>query len=227
VSEPVAIEPLFARMHLEYAEPARSRGLALRAVPLPCEAISDRVLLEGMLRNLLRNALSYTQAGGRILLACRRSRAFLKLEVHDTGIGIPSDELDCIFDAFHRSSSTVCGGFGLGLFIVKRAADSLGHRIEVSTRPGHGSRFRIIMDAATWTQRPAPRPRQSRPVVACRRPMPAGTICCGPQPSGCAGPRRRQEQRLAKTHDLPRAARTFLGGELLWLRNQVIAPCCS
>jgi two-component system phosphate regulon sensor histidine kinase PhoR len=149
VSGPVAIEPLFARMYVEYAEAAHRRGLALHTLPRACNAISDRVLLEAILRNLLRNALSYTRTGGRVLLACRRSGTLLKLEVYDTGIGIAGDELDCIFDAFHRSSATPSGGFGLGLFIVRRAADALGHRIEVRTRPGHGSRFRIILEAAS------------------------------------------------------------------------------
>jgi signal transduction histidine kinase len=144
--EPVAITPLFDRLYLEHAEPARRRGLDLRVQPAVCEVMSDPVLLEGIVRNLLRNALNYTPSGGRVLVGVRRRGPSRRIDVCDTGVGIEREELAHIFDAFRRSSASCPSGLGLGLFIVKRAADSLEHQLEVRTAPGHGSRFSVFVN---------------------------------------------------------------------------------
>ena len=98
-----------------------------------------------MIRNLVSNAVKYTQ-DGKVLLGCRRHGTTLGIEVWDTGIGIPENEIHAVFDEYHQVDNTArerSRGLGLGLSIVKRLADLLGHRIEVHSRPGRGSVFAI------------------------------------------------------------------------------------
>ena len=111
-------------------------------------ARSHPVLLTGMLRNLIRNAIDYTPAGGGVFVTSRRCGSALRIEVRDTGDGIPAGALPTIFRAFQRADETRLDGLGLGLFIVKHAADLLGHRVEVRSTENHGSCFTIIADAA-------------------------------------------------------------------------------
>ena len=103
-------------------------------------------LLERMLVNVLDNAIRYTPEGGRVSVSLSRSQRTARLEVSDTGIGIPEDALPLIFDRFYvvdKSRSKETGGSGLGLSIVKWIADSHGARIDVSSRMGKGTTFRI------------------------------------------------------------------------------------
>jgi signal transduction histidine kinase len=142
---PVALEPLLVGIAKEHADQARYRGINLRMVPSQLVVMSDEVLLHGILRNLLRNALKYAARGGKVLVGCRHAGPKLRIEVHDTGGGIASDKLIKIFDAFQRCDSPGSDGLGLGLFIVRCAADALGHRIEVRSTEGAGSCFTIFV----------------------------------------------------------------------------------
>lgn len=144
---PVALSPIFARLCRDNEELANRKGLALLAHPTRAAVVSEAVLLESILRNLIRNALKYTGPGGRVLVGCRRRGALLKIEVHDTGIGIPPDKLSRVFEAFHRLDSTRADGLGLGLFVVRRAVDLLGHSIEVRSTVGRGSCFSVLAPA--------------------------------------------------------------------------------
>jgi signal transduction histidine kinase len=101
-----------------------------------------------MLRNLVRNAIDYTPPGGSVFVASRRFGSQLRIEVRDTGVGIPANALSTIFRAFQRGDESRTDGLGLGLFIVKHAADLLGHRIEVRSAEGRGSCFTIVANAA-------------------------------------------------------------------------------
>jgi two-component system phosphate regulon sensor histidine kinase PhoR len=205
-SEAVEIAPLFERLHHEHADRARRKGLDFRIQPLRCAARSDPVLLEGILRNLVRNALNYTPAGGRVLLGCRRRGNALRIEVYDTGIGIASADVLNIFEAFHRCAPEGAGGLGLGLFIVKRAADSLGHKLEVRTVPGHGSRFTVMMHAADmrplFTPSHSGQPARERAGIA-RRGWWLPMLAIRQSASGSALPiGRGKHQRLAQLDDL-------------------------
>jgi two-component system, OmpR family, phosphate regulon sensor histidine kinase PhoR len=93
--------------------------------------VSNPVLLEGLLRNLVRNAVTYTEPGGRILIGCRRAQQDLRIDVYDTGVGISPEYLPRIFDAFQRVDSTRADGLGIGLFVVRRAVELLDHRVQV------------------------------------------------------------------------------------------------
>jgi signal transduction histidine kinase len=105
--------------------------------------MSDRLLLGAALRNLVSNAIRYTQAGGRIVVGCRRRGSSVRIEVHDIGIGISGEQMPEIFEAFTRLDTERSDSLGIGLFIVRHAVSLLGHRIEVSSTPARGSRFSI------------------------------------------------------------------------------------
>src|SRR6202035_5646060 len=106
---------------------------------------SDPRLLAQMIGNLVSNAVKYTEAG-TVLLGCRRRGDKLRIEVWDTGIGIPAEQLSAIFEEFHQLGNPArerSKGVGLGLAIVQRLADLLGHAIDVRSRPGKGSMFSV------------------------------------------------------------------------------------
>jgi signal transduction histidine kinase len=82
------------------------------------------------------------------LVLCRRAGPELRIEVHDSGPGIPENMKSRLFEAFARADRTHPEGLGLGLFIVKRAADLLRHRIDVASTPGRASCFAVVTKAA-------------------------------------------------------------------------------
>ena len=129
---------------------ARAKGLALRAVGSDLYVRSDQLLLAQMLRNLLSNAVKYTKHG-KVLIGCRRRGDKVRLEVRDTGIGIPANQLRAIFDEYHQLANPARErglGLGLGLSIVQRLADLLGHKIGVQSTPGKGSVFFVDVPLA-------------------------------------------------------------------------------
>lgn len=152
---PIALAPIFTRLCRDNEDTANRKGLRLRAHRTSAVVMSDAVLLEGILRNLVRNAVKYTGPGGGVLIGCRRHGTVLKIEVFDTGIGIPPDKLSRVFDAFHQLDSTSTDGLGLGLFVVRRAVDLLGHGIDVRSTLGRGSCFSILAEADETATLPA------------------------------------------------------------------------
>jgi two-component system, sensor histidine kinase len=160
--ESFPVTDLLDRLETEFLPLAESRGLKLRIRGCDCHAVSDPVLLHQIVANLLGNGLRYTISGG-ILLACRRRGTMIRLEVWDTGVGIPADRLDEIFDEFHRIDPVDTNGFrgvGLGLSIVRRTANLLNHKVMVCSRPGRGSMFSITVPRAVpgeeWPHEPLP-----------------------------------------------------------------------
>ena len=145
-----AIGDLLDRMEHEFASPAAEKGIGLRVVASSVFVRSDPTLLDRMLRNLVSNAVRYTSKG-RILIGCRRRGSTLRVEICDTGIGIPADKLDAVFEEFFQLGNPErdrTRGLGLGLAIVHRLAKLLGHRIDVRSRPGQGSRFAVEIPVA-------------------------------------------------------------------------------
>jgi two-component system, OmpR family, phosphate regulon sensor histidine kinase PhoR len=134
---------MFTKLICENADAALAKGIELRVCRTTKVVQSDATLLTAVLRNLVRNALKYTPAGGRILLGCRCRGPETCIEVIDTGVGIPADQFSTIFRAFHRLDSARADGLGIGLFVVRRIVDLLGHAIEVRSRIGRGSRFAV------------------------------------------------------------------------------------
>jgi two-component system CheB/CheR fusion protein len=144
-----AVGAVLSRKTAEFAPQAAAKGLMLRVVPCSVTIRSDRHLLERLIGNLLSNAVKYTERG-KILLGCRRRGGVLRIEVWDTGIGIPQDRLPEVFDEFYRvdhaDSSKL--GLGLGLYIVRRLALLLGHKVEVRSTAGKGTVFALIVPIA-------------------------------------------------------------------------------
>ena len=139
------IDDLLRDLKDAFAYHAKAQGLDLRVVSCGLTVHSDPRLLEQMLRNLVSNALKYTRKG-KVLLGCRRSGGSVRIEVWDTGIGIPDDELKSIFEEYHQLDNAARErnrGLGLGLSIVRRLGTLLGHRVSVRSRPGRGSVFSV------------------------------------------------------------------------------------
>jgi two-component system, chemotaxis family, CheB/CheR fusion protein len=139
------VNDLLERLKDELTYHAQAAGLALRVIPCALSVRSDPRLLEQMIRNLLSNALKYTQRG-RVLVGCRRRQGKLRIEIWDTGIGIPASELQAIFEEYHQLDNPArqrSHGLGLGLSIVKSLGELLGHPIRVRSLHGRGSVFSI------------------------------------------------------------------------------------
>ena len=141
---PVCVGDVLRQAYRDNEASALSKGVSVRLVASQMMVMSDSLLLGAALRNLLGNAIKYTQPGGRILLGCRRCGPNLRIEVHDTGIGIASEQMPKIFDAFTRLDPVRNDGLGIGLFIVRQALGLLGHRIYAASRPSVGSLFSIL-----------------------------------------------------------------------------------
>jgi signal transduction histidine kinase/CheY-like chemotaxis protein len=143
--QPTPLDPLFDRLVNDFAPEALERGLKLAVVPTTGVAQSDSLLLERIVRNLVANALSYTQRGG-VVVGCRRRGQRIGIEVWDSGPGIAASEQQRIFEEFYQVGNKErdrSRGLGLGLAIVRRLADLLGHDIEVRSQPGRGSVFGV------------------------------------------------------------------------------------
>jgi signal transduction histidine kinase len=141
------IDSLLNALALEFAPMAREKGLELKVVPCSLGVRSDRKLLRRVLQNLVSNAIKYT-AEGRVLMGCRRlSGGQLRIEIHDTGPGVPDSKRKLIFREFERldHDSTTAPGLGLGLSIVDRIARMLKHSVGLRSRLGKGSIFTIAL----------------------------------------------------------------------------------
>jgi signal transduction histidine kinase/CheY-like chemotaxis protein len=141
----VPIQRLFDRLEMTFAGAAQEAGLDLRFVASQAWARSDPILLERILLNLVSNAVRHTQQGG-VVVGCRRRGDHLRVEVWDSGPGIPADQRDKIFGEFVRLQPDDAGrprGLGLGLAIVQRLCGLLGHRMAVESVLGRGSRFSV------------------------------------------------------------------------------------
>ncbi|MFC0401392.1 ATP-binding protein [Paraburkholderia rhizosphaerae] len=151
------IETLFGRLRIEYVPIATAQGLTLKIVTSNAYVFSDSILLEQILRNLIANAIRYTPSGGRVLVGCRRHAQTLQVQVRDTGIGIPAEQTERIFEEFYQLGNAERDrrkGLGLGLAIVKRTAKLLGYNVQLASKPGVGSVFSVevpIGDAPTPT----------------------------------------------------------------------------
>lgn len=142
---PVSLNEMFASLVLDIEPLAREKNLSLTWRQNDFSVYSDPLMLRRILQNLLANAVQYTERGG-IKLAARRRGAHVRIEVWDTGPGIPATQRELIFEEFRRAPSTdrpLIGGFGLGLSIVQRMAEALNHPLDLCSLVDHGTRFSI------------------------------------------------------------------------------------
>jgi signal transduction histidine kinase len=147
----IPVSRLLERVAAAWRIQAEAKGLRLRVVPSSKVVRTDPALMDRVLSNLVANAVRYT-ARGSILVGCRPvGEDQVRIEVVDTGIGIPADKLDEIFEEFRQLGNPERRrdkGTGLGLAIVRRIADLLGHRVEVRSRSGRGSVFAVTLPMA-------------------------------------------------------------------------------
>lgn len=147
---PVRMRELFARLRLHFEPVAFEKGLMLSFRGEAQVAHADPVLLERVLRNLVSNAIRYTDDGG-VLVSCRARAGKLLVQVWDSGIGIHAASLPRIWDEFFQAQSNrplqahQRKGLGLGLAIVKRLASLMEVPISVRSRPGHGTVFSLLV----------------------------------------------------------------------------------
>ncbi len=147
--EEFPVRRLVDRLSAEFARQARQKKLKFEASSVDGIIRSDINLLSEIVQNLVSNAIRYT-ASGQIDLNCEIAGDSVSIEVRDTGIGIAADQLENIFREFHqlRSPGRNTEGFGLGLAIVRRLADLLHHDIKVTSEPGAGSCFSVVVPMA-------------------------------------------------------------------------------
>jgi two-component system OmpR family sensor kinase len=130
------------------AQNAAGEKIAVRHLPpeQPVNVPFDRNRIRQVASILLDNALKYTPEGGKVTVTVRETNGWAELEVSDTGVGIPEDQLPLIFERFHRAdSSRATGGIGLGLSIARQIAEAHGGKIEVESAPGEGSTFTVLL----------------------------------------------------------------------------------
>ena len=144
------VRDLFRRMYLRFAGDAETRGLALRFSAAGKIIRSDPQLLERVIANLLQNALRYTSTGGVIVAARRSGDSSVRIEVRDSGMGIPENQLGLIFEEFYQVGNAErdrSQGLGMGLAIVRRICGLLGHQLDVKSKVGGGSVFSVTVPA--------------------------------------------------------------------------------
>lgn len=142
----IDIEPMIRRLAQDFVPVARRKNITLHVHSIKSTVLSDPVLLERILLNLLSNAVRYTQQNGKVMLACRRSGDYLRIEVRDSGIGIPLEEQQNIFREFVQLANSArdrSKGIGLGLAIVDRLSRLLHHPLTIRSAPHRGSTFAI------------------------------------------------------------------------------------
>ena len=158
---------MFRQLDIEFAPTARAKGLTLRFVAASLAVRSDRRLLRRLLQNLVSNAIKYTPKG-RVLVGCRRIAGSVRIEVWDTGLGIPADQQRLVFEEFHRleQGARAARGLGLGLSIVERLGRVLGHPIGLRSAPGRGSVFSVVAPLGAAGLAAVVEPGAPEPLVA-------------------------------------------------------------
>jgi two-component system, sensor histidine kinase len=154
---PFALAPMLARAKLEFEPQARVKGLRLRVVRTSAWVMSDPVLVERILRNLVSNAIRYTERGG-VVVGCRSHRGAIRVCVYDTGIGIEPAEQSLVFEEFYQVGNKErdrSKGLGLGLAIVERLAKLLDAPVTLLSRAGRGSLFAFDLQPARSAELPA------------------------------------------------------------------------
>ncbi|WP_354444082.1 ATP-binding response regulator [Ottowia thiooxydans] len=147
---PVALNTILRSLSQTFVADAEQRGLQLRMRATPLWVHTDADLLQRMLSNLIENALKYTPEGGVLVVARARNQE-VWIDVVDTGIGIAAEHQEPIFAEFYQVDNAGrdrSRGLGMGLSIVRRLSNLLGHPVHLKSRPERGSRFRVVLPAA-------------------------------------------------------------------------------
>jgi signal transduction histidine kinase len=148
--EPMEMSALLAGVADEFTPQAAAKEQTLHFNPLtiPAQVNGDPLQLKQLFRNLIGNAIKYSPPGGRIMLLAKVEKGNIKVDVQDTGFGIPAADLPFIFDRFYRvreGRNSEVEGNGLGLAIVKSIAEQHGGQVSVESQQDKGSCFTVIL----------------------------------------------------------------------------------
>lgn len=159
----VDLNELLQRIETDFAPMAREKNLEFVVLPTTLRTRSDPNLLRRLVQNLVSNAIKYTVTG-KVLVGVRKWGNEAVIQVTDSGIGIPSSKFRTVFKEFARldQGARTASGLGLGLSIVDRIARVLNHKVELLSRPGKGTTFRVTMPLDLTV--PAPQPVVAAPV---------------------------------------------------------------
>ncbi len=152
------IAAVLAAVRQAFAVMAEKQGLELRVESCEQSVHSDPAMVEQILRNLVSNAVKYTPKG-HVQVRCRREPDALRIEVQDTGVGIPAAQLAYIYDEFYQigeGATSPRDGYGLGLSIVQRLVKLLDARLEAESEVGRGSVFALLLPLARTGATEAP-----------------------------------------------------------------------
>jgi CheY-like chemotaxis protein/nitrogen-specific signal transduction histidine kinase len=144
---PIAITSLLDRIVRDHRDEAKAKAVELVLKPSEALVDTDPVLLERIVRNLISNAVRYTDSG-RIVVGCRRRGSMLSIQVWDTGRGIPKDQQEKVFQEYYQLGNAErdrSKGLGLGLAIVRRLTSLLDCELTLRSEPGRGSCFEITV----------------------------------------------------------------------------------
>jgi two-component system, sensor histidine kinase len=144
------LDAILDSLRSDFQPIAAAKNLHIRFRPTEAVVRSDRSMLRRILQNIISNAIRYTREGG-VLIGSRRRGTMLRIDIVDTGIGIPQDQFEAIFEEFHRGTippgidAGHQAGLGLGLSIVQRMVSALGHHIAFTSKEGHGTVFHLYV----------------------------------------------------------------------------------
>ncbi|WP_430255913.1 PAS domain-containing hybrid sensor histidine kinase/response regulator [Neorhizobium sp. DAR64872/K0K18] len=173
--ETIVLDDLLRRIATDYEPMAREKNLTFVVMPTSLRVRSDANLLRRLVQNLVSNAIKYT-ISGKVLVGARRHGGRVSIEVHDSGIGIPAAQFETVFKEFARldEGAKTATGLGLGLSIVDRISRVLDHPVQLASRPGRGTIFRVdlpldasVARTAKASERPERRKR-SQPLTGLR-----------------------------------------------------------
>ncbi|MDB5524218.1 MAG: hybrid sensor histidine kinase/response regulator [Rhizobium sp.] len=184
------LDDFLRRIETDYQPLARARDLQLVVLPSRLRAKTDPMLLRRLVQNLVSNAIKYT-ISGKVLVGVRPRGQEAWIEVHDTGIGIPSSKFKTVFKEFSRldEGARTSAGLGLGLSIVDRIARVLGHKVELQSTPGKGTVFRVRIPRDMSSVSPQPAEPRSSGVAMDRKLDQLKVLCIDNEPSILEGMR--------------------------------------
>ena len=147
----VQLEPMFQSLHSDFEPLAARKGLSLRFRPTRLSIRSDPSMVRRVLQNIVSNAIRYTRTGG-VLIGARTRAGRVRIDIADSGTGIPPEEFAAVFEEFHRGPDAGdedrTGGLGLGLSIVQRMVATLGHELDFASTVGRGTIFKLTVPMA-------------------------------------------------------------------------------
>ena len=146
-AEPVDVRAVVEEAVALYADEADEKGISLETkIPSGLTLTGDRTRLRQVVANLIENAVKYTDGGGRVEIDAAAEDAGIRVRVRDTGIGISESDLPLVWDRLYRAdASRSARGLGLGLSLVKAIVEAHGGRVDVSSVPGQGSTFTVLL----------------------------------------------------------------------------------